>query len=78
MHGSSTAGSRMTMHNSHAGKVAGNMCLAPGGTYLPVHANESSGSGSSQLVGGAPPVPEAQEGVMEQEMPRVNAARLHR
>ena len=45
---------------------------------LPVHASESNGSGSSQLVGGAPPVPEAQEGVMEQEMPRVNAARLHR
>ena len=29
---------------------------------LPVHASESTGSGSSQLVGGVPPVPEAQEG----------------
>ena len=45
---------------------------------LPVHTSESNGSGSSQLVGGAPPVPDAQEGVMEQEMPRVNAARPHR
>ena len=42
---------------------------------LPVHANESSGSGSSHLVGGTPPVPDAQEGVVEQETPRVNAAR---
>ena len=31
--------------------------------------------GSSQLVGGVPPVPEAQDGVAELEMPRVNAAR---
>ena len=30
-----------------------------------------------QLVGGVPPVPEAQDAVMELEMPRVNAARLH-
>ena len=45
---------------------------------LPVHASESTGSGSSQLVGGVPPVPEAQEGVVEQEMPRVNAARPRR
>ena len=36
------------------------------------------GSGLLQLVGGAPPVPEAQEGVVEQEMPRVNVARLRR
>ena len=45
---------------------------------LPVHASESTGSGSSQLVGGVPPVPETQEGAAEQEMPRVNVARLCR
>ena len=45
---------------------------------LPVQANESTSSGSSQLVGGAPPVPEAQEGVTESEAPRLNAARLRR
>ena len=42
---------------------------------LPIHASESTGSGSSQLVGGVPPVPEAQDGVVELEMPRDNAAR---
>ena len=42
---------------------------------LPVQANESTSSGSSQLVGGVPTVPEAQEGVMELEMPRLNVAR---
>ena len=36
------------------------------------------GSESLQLVGGIPTVPEAQEGAMELEMPRLNAARLHR
>ena len=45
---------------------------------LPVHVSESTGSGSSQLVGGVPPVPEAQEGAVEQEMPRVSVARPHR
>ena len=45
---------------------------------LHVQVSESTGSGSSQLMGGVPPVPEAQEGVVEQEMPRVSAARLHR
>ena len=45
---------------------------------LPVHASGSTGSGSLQLVGGVSPVPEAQEGVVEQETPRVNAARPHR
>ena len=44
---------------------------------LPVHASKSTSSRSSQLVGGVPPVPEAQEGVVEQ-MPRVNAAGLRR
>ena len=39
--------------------------------------NESTSSGSSQLVGGVPLVSEAQEGVMELEVPRLNAARLH-
>ena len=43
-----------------------------------MHASKSAGSGSSQLVGGVPPVPEAQDAVMELEMPRVNAARLRR
>ena len=45
---------------------------------LPVQANESTSSGSSQLVGGAPPVPEAQEGVTESGMPRLNVARPRR
>ena len=45
---------------------------------LPVHVSESMGSGSSQLVGGVPTVPEAQEGAVELEMPRVNAARPRR
>ena len=42
---------------------------------LPVLVNESTSSGSLQLVGGVPPVPEVQEGVMEPEMPRLNVAR---
>ena len=45
---------------------------------LPVHVSESMGSGSSQLVGGVPPVPEAQEGVAEQETPQVKVARPHK
>ena len=45
---------------------------------LPVPVNDSTSSGSSQLVGGIPTVPETQEGAMEQEMPRLNAARPHR
>ena len=36
---------------------------------LPVEANESTSSRSSQLVGGIPTLPEAQEGVTEQETP---------
>ena len=43
-----------------------------------MHASESMGSESLQLVGGIPTVPEAQEGVAELEMPRLNAARPHR
>ena len=42
---------------------------------LPMQANESTSSGSSQLVGGIPTLPEAQEGAMEQETPRMNVAR---
>ena len=42
-----------------------------------MHASESTGSGSLQLVGGVPPVLETQEGVVELETPRVNVARLH-
>ena len=45
---------------------------------LPVQANESTSSGSSQLVGGIPTLPEAQEGATEQETPRMNAARPRR
>ena len=45
---------------------------------LPVHASKSTGSGLSQLVGGVPPVLEAQEGAAELEMPRVNVARPRR
>ena len=42
---------------------------------LPFHMSESASSGSSQLGGGVPPVPEAQDGVVELETPRVNVAR---
>ena len=42
---------------------------------LPVQANESTSSGSSQLVGGIPTLPEAQEGATELETPHTNAAR---
>ena len=45
---------------------------------LPVPANKSTSSGSLQLVGGIPTVPETQEGATEQEMPRLNAARPRR
>ena len=45
---------------------------------LPIHVSESASSGLSQLVGGVPPVSEAQDGVVEPETPRVNAARPHR
>ena len=40
--------------------------------------NESTDLGSSQLVGGIPTVPEAQEGAAEPEMPRVDVARPRR
>ena len=42
---------------------------------LPIHVTGSASSGLSQLVGGVPPIPEAQEGAAEQETPRVNAGR---
>ena len=42
---------------------------------LPIHVSESASFGSSQLVGGVPPVSEAQDGVVELETPRVNVAR---
>ena len=45
---------------------------------LPVHVSKSTGSESLQLVGGVPPVPEAQEGAAELGTPRANAARPHR
>ena len=39
---------------------------------LPIHLTQSASSRSSQLVGGVPVVPEAQEVIVEQETPRVN------
>ena len=45
---------------------------------LPVPVNESTSSRSLQLMGGIPMVPETQERAMEQEMPRMNAARPRR
>ena len=45
---------------------------------LPIHVMGSASSGSSQLVGGVPPVPEAQDGAAEQGTPRVSTGRLHR
>ena len=45
---------------------------------LPIHAMGSGSSGSSQLVGRVPPVPEAQDGTVEQETPRVSAGKPHR
>ena len=46
---------------------------------LPTHAAGTASCGSSlQLVGGAPPIPEGQDGAAEQETPRASAGRLHR
>ena len=45
---------------------------------LPIHVTGSGSSRSSQLVGRVPPVPEAQDGTAEQEIPRVSAGKLHR
>ena len=42
------------------------------------HVTKSGSSGSLQLEGRVPLVPEAQEGTAEQETPRVNVARLCR
>ena len=42
---------------------------------LPIHTKGSGNSRSSQLVGRVPPVPEAQEGTVEQETPRVSAGK---
>ena len=42
---------------------------------LPIHVTGSASSGSSQLVGRVPPIPEAQDGAAEQETPRVSAGR---
>ena len=52
------------MCDSHTGKVQA-MHLTPRATCFTVHVSESTGSGSSQLMGGVPPVPEAQEGAVE-------------
>ena len=45
---------------------------------LPIHMMGSGSSGSSQLVGRVPPVPQAQDGIAEQETPRVSAVKPHR
>ena len=45
---------------------------------LPIHMTGSGSSRSSQLVGGVPPIPEVQDGTVEQETPRVSAGKLHR
>ena len=42
---------------------------------LPIHVTGSASSGSSQLVGGVPLIPEAQDGAVEQETPRVSVGR---
>ena len=42
---------------------------------LPIHVMGPASSGSSQLVGRVPPIPEAQDGAEEQEMPRVSVGR---
>ena len=45
---------------------------------FPIHVTGSGSSGLSQLVGGVPPVPEAQDGTAEQETPRASVGKLHR
>ena len=45
---------------------------------LPIHMIGSASSGSSQLVGRAPPVPEAQDGAIEAETPKANVGKLRR
>ena len=45
---------------------------------LPIHVTGSASSGSSQLVGRVSPIPEAQDGAVEQETTRVSAGKLHR
>ena len=45
---------------------------------LPIHTNGSTSSRSSQLVHRVPPVPEAQDGAMEPETPKVHVGKLHR
>ena len=45
---------------------------------LPIHMVGSASSGSSQLVGRVPPIPEGQDGAAEQETPRVSMGRLCR
>ena len=42
---------------------------------LPIHVTGSTSSGSSQLVGRVPPVPEAKEGATEAETPKVNVGK---
>ena len=42
---------------------------------LPIHVTGSASSRSSQLVGRVPPIPEAQNGAVEQETPRVSVGK---
>ena len=54
-------------------------CIQTQEPSLPIHAAGTASSGSSlQLVGGAPPIPEGQDGAAEQEMPRASMRRPHR
>ena len=45
---------------------------------MPIHVTGFGSSRSSQLVGRVPPVPEAQDGTVEQETPRVSVGKPHR
>ena len=45
---------------------------------VPTHATGSASSRSLQLVGGVPPILEAQDGATEQETPRVSAGKPRR
>ena len=73
-----TARGRTTTHDGHAQERRRQWVRPLEEPVLPVQANESTSSGSSQLVDGIPTLPEAQEGATELEMPRTNVARPRR
>ena len=62
-----TARGRTTTRDGHTREVPANGLDPWRNQSLPVQANESTSSGSSQLVGGIPMLPEAQEGATELE-----------